>query len=91
MPGDVLMVAQQSTDKVTGKSFTWRWFGVVRRPRLRQADAIPVLHLTHDRFTYAYPSSREMDITLLEEEHWPDGVRALRLRAILEGRIDLEA
>ena len=88
MPGDVLMVATECSDKITGKSFTWRWFGVVFEPGTRSTG---VLNLTTNKATRIHSYSLMQTSELLEEPDWPDGVRALRLLAILEGRIDLEA
>ena len=88
MPGDVLMLTQRPLDKVTGKPFVWRWFGVVKT--ITHSKTM-VLNLSNDKVMAAYRYQIEEMSTLLEEPDWPDGVRVLRLRAILEGRIDLEA
>jgi hypothetical protein len=83
--GDVLMVTRKMRDN-KGKRFNWRFFGCVIEPKRFTAR---VILLDRDQ-TMIVPlyQHEEYTIRLLTEDEWPDGVCALRMKAILEGRLD---
>lgn len=80
--GDVVIVTSTGRDKITGKSYTYRWFGVVTHERRGVVRAYS-LSTTNSRQIMA------ADAEVLPQDQWPDGVHALRTAAILLGKIDI--
>jgi hypothetical protein len=91
-PGDILMVSRDMTDKKTGKPFTWRFLALVLRTTKRRSSRIggqlDLLRLDTGADMSLDPRDDRWDIRLIDEDNWPDGARVLRMRAILEGRLD---
>ena len=82
-PGDVVIVTQLSTD---GKH-DWRWFGVITRiPKKGRWIELWRLGDWERKVTIR---ANDNNFHVLEEDKWPDGVWALRTRAILEGKIEI--
>lgn len=91
--GDVLMVHRRLKDKETGKPFTWKWLGAVRRLH-SFSRAVSLIRFGapegKDLITVYFHSVDHDDegVWLIPQEEWPDGVWAFRTKLILEGRLD---
>lgn len=86
--GDVLMVSRPMWDKDTNEQFTWRYFAVVKK---KHSGSVDIYRLgapdSHTGYSMLM-NHPEFTIHLLEPDEWPDGVCALRMKAILEGRLE---
>lgn len=88
--GDVVQVAVELTDKQTGSPFWWKTFRVVTG--IANARWVSVLTLKmHPDFERDH---REIDIekdvvTFLPEPKWPQGVAAMHMKLLAQGKIEV--
>lgn len=92
-PGDVLMVHRQLRDKETGKPFTWKWLGAVKKPLRRGGGAVIIRFGAPEgkdeiAMNFGRMEADDEGVWLIPQEEWPDGVWAFRTKLILEGRLD---
>lgn len=91
--GDVLMVHVRLKDKQTGKPFTWKWLGAVKKPHPRSTGALVIRFGAPEGkdeifMNFGRLGADDEGVWLIPEAEWPDGVHAFRTRLILEGRLD---
>lgn len=88
--GDIIMVSRDMKDKETRKPYTWKWLGVVMRvgKRGRSVKLLRLGAYPPDDVVSIILEDDRWDIRVIPEEHWPDGARVLRMRAIMEGRVE---
>lgn len=97
--GDVVQIAVQLRDKATGQPFWWKRFACVGwAPRSSLVGGHRTLFraLTLKMHVDMTKDYREIDlddekqvVTLLPEDKWPQGVVAMRMKAITLGHIKL--
>lgn len=83
--GDVIMLSRQLVDKQTKKPYTWRFLAVVVKVKKRTATLIRLdneADMTVDIFDHRW------EVRTLDECAWPDGARVIRMKLIMEGRLD---
>ena len=94
--GDVVQIAVKLTDKQTGMPFWWKRFAcVVGVPRSGYKRTL-IYALTLKMQIDMEKDLREIDleddkqiVTYLPEDQWPQGVIAMRMKAITLGHIKL--
>ncbi len=90
-PGDILMVAMELNDKhKKGKTFTWRFFGLVTNAKNQRFVETLVLDGSEREPMTLHFYRENTAVHYIPEGQWPDGVHALRTRALLDGRVDID-
>lgn len=88
---DVVMVHQTLVNKQTKEPYVWRWFGLVIHPELTWKH-LAVVRVGADTKEGARPLSVNRDdiqVFLLDESEWPDGLHVFTMIRALEGDIDI--
>ena len=80
------MVTQPTKD---GKR-KWTWFGVVLEVSRRNLWLTCYRLGDWERMMTVHIRDEKITVVLIPEDKWPDGVWALRTKAILEGKIDVD-
>lgn len=83
--GDILMLSRDLVDKKTQKPYTWRFLAVVIKVRKGIAKLIRLD--TEEDITVNIHDTR-WAVRTIPEDAWPDGARVLRMKLIMEGRLD---
>lgn len=91
--GDVVMVAVQLSDKVTGAPFWWKRFAVIyRTPRRVQAWAQMLtlkLHIDMNKDLREVDFEKDV-VTRVEEHAMPQGVAAMFMKHVSTGTIKVD-
>lgn len=96
--GSVVMVMMQLKDKDTGKSFTWRWLGIVVKSdgvrftaiRFGVPDGHAISKISkrpkdeHNLIIH----DPKLEVSVLAEESWTDSIHAFKMQLLLAGRLD---
>jgi hypothetical protein len=80
------------TDTKTGKPFTWRFFGIVIKPHRYWVKVIRIgakEEPGRDISIIQVTNDPKNDVYFLPPDRWPDGVCVYRMKAVLEGRIEV--
>lgn len=93
--GDVISISTLLKDKKTGESFRWNRFAVVlsEPDHLSFAALTLKMHVTERDYRVVY-LTRELTpssdvVCKIEEENWPQGVVAMRMKLIMQGILSL--
>jgi hypothetical protein len=87
--GDVCIVAVQLKDKTTGQPFWWKRFVAVLKPMKRHAEMLTLkMHIDPDKDVRLVDFDQDV-VTKVEEDAWPQGVLAMRMKWITLGVIKL--
>ena len=90
-PGDVLMVHRQMKDKATGKTYLWRFFGLVVTTHGRHAVRLWRIGAKEGQeLQQQFIGNHELgQVFFLDPDEWPDGIHVFRTRLILEGSVSV--
>lgn len=92
-PGDVCVVAVKMRDRTTGGDYWWKRFVVVAQndTRGRHFSALTLkMHPDKEKDRRIIDIQETNNIvTFLPEDQWPQGVVAMRMKAIMTGLIKL--
>lgn len=90
-PGDVLMVSMQNTDKKTGKPYTWRFFAIVQTVHRNSVGCYRVGGGVLNQIVLSSHTLRggKIEVMLLDDNEWPDGIWQVRTKMVLAGEISL--
>ena len=99
--GDVVQIAVQLQDKSSGRPFWWRRFACVTRLPIKTRALTGVnpifealtlkLHPDEDKDRRHIDLTDENQVvTIVPEASWPQGVVAIRMKLIMQGKIRLE-
>ena len=94
-PGDVVQLSTKHQDKKTGEDYWWKRFAIVRRVGDRRLG-VEVLHLKMHpdlekdiKILMMGALPDDQVITLLDPAQYPQGVVAMRMKAIMKGWVRL--
>lgn len=86
-PGDVCMVAVQLRDRTTGQPYWWKRFVCVLRPMSRHCEMLSLkMHIDPDKDVRMVDFTQDV-VTKVEENDWPQGVVAMRMKWIAKGLV----
>lgn len=93
-PGDVVQIAVQLTDRATGSPFWWKRFAcVVKVHNRRRFDALTLrMRPDLDKDLREVDLAERMEqqvVTLLPERVYPQGVSAMKMKALALGWVKL--
>lgn len=91
-PGDVLIIEVPIKDRETGREHPWKRYACVveSKPRMIVALTLKMRPTVRDQWMILFSSDRRETIYKLDEDEWPQGVVAMRMKHIATGLIKLD-